>query len=50
LTNETSCCGEEDISTTTPSDIGTKFRIKSIGTSPATGDQNIKRTINSDLL
>ncbi len=50
LTNQTSCCGPEDIFITTPSDIGTKFRIKSIGTSPATGDQNIKRTINSDLL
>lgn len=35
LTNETSCCGE-DISITTPSDIGIKFRIISTGTSPAT--------------
>ena len=45
-----SCCGAGDISTTTLSGIGTKFRIKSVGTSPATGDQKIKRTINSDLL
>lgn len=52
LTNETFCCGEENISITTPSGIGTKFRIKSTGTSPATSTevQKVKRTINSDLL
>ncbi|HOM68456.1 MAG TPA: hypothetical protein PLA57_01560 [Candidatus Paceibacterota bacterium] len=48
--NEASCCGSDDISTTTPSGIGDKFRIKSTGTSPFTADQKIKRTINTDLL
>jgi len=50
LTNNTSCCGSGDIIIKELSGIGGRFRIKSTGVSPATGDQKIKRTINTDLL
>ena len=50
LTNNTSCCGSGDITIIEPSGIGSKFRIKSTGAYPASGDQKIKRTINTDLL
>jgi Tfp pilus assembly protein PilX len=50
LTNNTSCCGSSNIAIIEPSRIGSKFRIKSTGISPATGDPKINRTINTDLL